>query len=135
MTVLVVGLSVVFFVFQPNAAPTGASAPAAAPSPAAATAVAAPGTPARPTDIQRAPTPGIRVEPMAPPPAAIDQVPAASVAKPKPARPVKVARTPAAPKAAIAAKPAAEGDEGEEDEPKAKPRAAAAVQDETEDDK
>jgi hypothetical protein len=73
---------------------------------------------------------------MAPPPPAIDQVPAAAVAKPRPAvRPVKVARTPGAPKAAVAAKPTGEDDDQEEELLKPKPRAtaAAAASDETED--
>src|SRR4051812_23561908 len=63
MTVLVVGLSVVFF-FQSGSAPAAASASAgpaaAAPTPAAATTATAAGPPG-------AAAPGIRIEPMAPP--------------------------------------------------------------------
>ena len=129
MTVLVVGLTVVFFVFQPSGAPTAAGA--GAPLPAAATTAIAPSSaPAAAPDVQRPPQPqGIRVERMAPPPPAIDQVPAA--AKPKAARPIKVARTPAAKPAA--AKPAAaaesEGEANEEELLKPKQRPAATAQD------
>ncbi len=133
LTVLVVGLTIVFVMGQPG----GASAPASdiVPTVIPAQAVAAPGPAARAPEAQPARAAGIRVEPMAAPPPAIEQVPAAPVvAKPKaPARPVKVARSPAAAKTkpAGAARPAAEDEEGE-DEPKAKPRAAApAADDET----
>jgi hypothetical protein len=135
MTVLVVGLTVVFFVFQPSAASTAAGA-GVAPLPAAATTTLAPTAPAAAPDVQRPQPQGIRVERMTPPPPAIDQVPAAT-AKPKaPGRPIKVARTPAAKPAgaaaAAAAKPAAvesEGEANEEELLKPKQRPAATAQD------
>ena len=134
LTVLVVGLTIVFVMGQPGAAsaPTGDIVPAIIPT-RPAQAVAAPGAAARAPEAQPARAAGIRVEPMAPP--ASEQGAAASVvAKPKaPTRPLKVARSPAAakPKPAGGSKPVAEDEEGE-DEPKAKPRAAApAADDET----
>jgi hypothetical protein len=138
MTVLVVGLSVVFFIGQTGGStPTGGIAPAIVPASAAPAAVAPAAAPA--PDVQRGQKPGIRIEPMAPPPPAIDQVPPPPpvATKPKaPVRPLKVARSPAAaPKPAVAAaKAAAESEDSAEDEPKAKPasHAAAAAQDESE---
>ena len=145
LTVLVVGLTVVFVLGQPGAAsapagdmlpaviPTSPTAPAQAPAQAA----AAPGAATRAPDPQRARAAGIHVEPMAAPPAAVDPVaPAPVVAKPKvPSRPLKVARSPAAArtKPAGASKAAADDQDGDgEDEPKGKPRAAApAADDET----
>ena len=132
MTVLVVGLTVVFFVFQPSGPSTPAGA-GATPLPAAATTTTlAPSAPAAAPDVQRPQPQGIRVERMTPPPPAIDQVPAAAV-KPK-ARPIKVARTPVAKPAggAAAAKPAAaesEGEANEEELLKPKQRPAATAQD------
>jgi len=140
LTVLVVGLTIVFVMGQPGgaSAPSGDIVPAVIPTQPA-QAAAAPGAAARAPEAQRARAGGIRVEPMAAPPPAIDQAtpaPAPVVAKPKaPARPIKVARSPAAAKTkpAGAAKSAAEDQAGDgEDEPKAKPRAAApAADDET----
>ena len=136
LTVLVVGLTIVFVMGQPGAAsaPTGDMVPAVIPTSPdrRRPRPAQPPAPRRRSVRARA---GIHVEPMAAPQAAIDQVaPAPVVAKPKaPARPLKVARSPAAArtKPAGASKAAAEDEEGE-DEPKAKPRAAApAADDET----
>ena len=137
MTVLVIGLTVVFFVFQPSVAPTEA---AAAPLPAAATTTVVPSVAEPAADAPRPPAQGIRVERMASPPPAIDQAPAAPVAKPKAPRPVKVARTPApsAKPAAAAAKPAAaeSSDEDLEEELlKPKQRPAATAQDDDSEEK
>ncbi len=113
LTVLVVGLTVVFFLGQPGTGP----APATAPQPAAAAPAAAEepaGSPGAP-EAQRTQGGGIHVEPMAPPPAAIDQVPqvpaAPAVKQKAPAHPVKIAKAPAGgskPAGVAAAKPAAE---------------------------
>ena len=138
LTVLVVGLTIVFVMGQPGvaSAPTSDMVPAVIPTPPA-QAAAAPGAASRAPEAQRARAAGIQVEPMAAPPPAIEQAAPAPVVvvKPKvPARPLKVARSPAAAKAkpAGASKPAADEEEGE-DEPKAKPRAAApAAADESE---
>jgi translation initiation factor IF-2 len=126
MTVLVVGLTVVFFVFQPSGASPGSGE--STPLPAAATTTVVPSAPAPAAEPPRPPVQGMRVQPLAPPPPAIDQMPA-----PKPrlqVRPVKVARTPAAPKQAAAAKAAAAeaSDEAVEEEllkPKQRPAATA----------
>lgn len=139
LTVLVVGLSVVFFIGQtsPAPSPAPASASPAASAPAAAAAVAPAAAPSAPA-AARAGTPGMHIEQMAPPPPAIDQVPdvpAAPVAKQKAAaHPMKIARSPAAgarpaggarPAAgaspAVAASPAAEKDDDAPEElPKVK---------------
>ena len=133
MTVLVVGLTVVFFVFQPSAAPTAPGGAAEAPLPAAATKVITPSAPAGAPEAPRPPAQGIRVERMTPPPPAIDQVPPAAARPKAPARPVKVARTPAAsakPAAAAAkAAPESEGEANEEELLKPKQRPAATAQD------
>jgi hypothetical protein len=138
MTVLVVGLTVVFFVFQPSAAPAAPGEAAAAPLPAAVTTTVVPSAPARAAEAPRPPAQGIRVERMATPPPAIDQIPAAPALKPRaPARPVKVARTPAA-KPAAAAKPApaeSEGEANEEELLKPKQRPAATAQDDDSEEK
>lgn len=139
MTVLVVGLTVVFFVFQPSAAPTPAGEAAAAPLPAAVTTTVVPSAPPRAAETPRPPVQGIRVERMATPPPAIDQVPAVPAVKPKVLRPVKVARTPApAVKPAAAAKPApaeSEGEANEEELLKPKQRPAATAQDDDSEEK
>jgi len=130
LTVLVVGLSVVFFIGQTSTSslPAAASASPAAPAAAAALPEAAPSAPA----AARAGTPSMQVEQMAPPPPAIDQVPQAPappVAKQKAAagHPIKVARSPsggakaAGASPAAAAAPAAEKDDNAEEElPKVK---------------
>jgi hypothetical protein len=139
LTVLVVGLTVVFVMGQQGvaSAPTVDAVPAVISTPPA-QAAAAPGAAPRGPEAQLARGAGIRVEPMAAPPGAIEQVvPAPVVAKPKaPVRPLKVARSPAAAKTkpAGASKPAAEDEEGE-DEPKAKPRAAAPAADDESDER
>jgi hypothetical protein len=139
MTVLVVGLTVVFFVFQSSAAPTAPGESAPAPLPAAATTTVVPSAPTQAADTPRPAVQGIRVERMAPAAPAIDQV-AAPVAKTRAAaRPVKVARTPAAkPAAAPAAKPASaesEGEANEEELLKPRQRPAATAQDEESEEK
>ena len=140
MTVLVVGLTVVFFVFQPSAAPTAPGEAAAAPLPAAVTTTVVPSAPPRAAEAPHPPAQGIRVERMATPPPAIDQIPAAPAVKPRAAaRPVKVARTPApAAKPATAAKPApaeSEGEANEEELLKPKQRPAATAQDDDSEEK
>jgi hypothetical protein len=140
MTVLVVGLTVVFFVFQPSAAPKPAGEAAAAPLPPAVTTTVVPSAPPPAAEAPRPAAQGIRVERMATPPPAIDQIPVAPAVKPKvPSRPVKVARTPApAAKAAAAAKPApaeSEGEANEEELLKPKQRPAATAQDDDSEEK
>jgi hypothetical protein len=115
LSVLVVGLSVVFFLGQNGVAPGPTPAAAAVAPGAVAPAAPAAATPA--PEAQRPPAPGIHVEPMAQPPAAIDQVPAATEVPAAPAvkqkagaHPIKVARSPvggAKPATVAAAKPAA----------------------------
>jgi hypothetical protein len=132
LTVLVIGLTVVFFVGQtaPASSPAAATVSPAAPAPAAAAEVAPEAAPSAPA-AARAGTPGMHVEQMAPPPPAIDQVPQAPappVAKQKVAaagHPIKVARSPSggakAAGAAPAAAPAADKDDDAEEElPKVK---------------
>src|SRR5262245_7144677 len=73
LTILVVGLSVVFFIGQtgpaPSPSPAAASASPAAPAPAAAAAEAPAAAPAAPAPAAaRAGAPGMHVEQMAPPP-------------------------------------------------------------------
>jgi len=144
MTVLVVGLAVVFFMGQSaSGGPAGtAPAPAAVAPPATAAAVASP--PARtsqPSDIRRARGPGIQIEPMAAPPAAIDVPAPAATPRPRaPVRPIKVARSPgASPRTAVATKAtaAAEADDTDSQEEellKPKPRAAAPAADDSDQD-
>ncbi|HXU03518.1 MAG TPA: hypothetical protein VN903_21280 [Polyangia bacterium] len=140
LTVLVVGLSIVFILGQsgavaPTGAPAGSNASTATPT---ATAAVAPSAPARAGGAQRAGAPGIQIEPMAPPPSAADHAPPPVRAKIKP---IKVAHSPAAArpagtaKATAAAAAPAESDDDSDDEPKAKPRAAAAAADDDSEEK
>src|SRR4051794_17051422 len=62
MTVLVVGLRVVFFVFQPPAPSPAAGEAASAPLPAAVTTPVVPPAPAHAADAPRPPAQGIHVE-------------------------------------------------------------------------
>jgi hypothetical protein len=137
MTVLVVGLAIVFFMNQNRAGSMAgpATPPAVVAAPAAAT--------SRTPDVQRTGGPGIKIEPMAAPPSAIDSTMARPVTHAKaPARPLKIAHSPAATsRSAVVAKApavtAAADDDRSDDEPKAKPapRAApAAAEDEAADD-
>jgi hypothetical protein len=142
MTVLAIGLSAVFLMNNQSSAPppaaTSANVPAADPTPAA----VAPGAAVHPSD-QRTRAAGIQIEPVVRPPAPPEPVePAAApvAARQKAARPLKVARSPgtAAPKSAAAgkpaaaARPAADEDDGEDEPKPAKPRAATAAQDDSE---
>ena len=141
MTVLVVGLAIVFILGQSSGPAPGSSAPGALTAPATA-AAAAPAA----ADGLRAP--GMKIEPMAAPaaPAAV-RAPAAAAAPaahPKTSgRPIKVARSPAGggrptvaakPSAGGADQPAADGDSDEEELLKPRPRAAAPADDEKSDD-
>ncbi len=132
LTVLVVGLTIVFFVGQTRAvaprAAGAASAPAEVPAATAAVAPAAPAEPPRAAEAPRARA-GIQIEPMAPPPAVIDQplAPPPAAARPRaPIKPIKMARSPAAaPKPAGTAKAPAAAPEEEKDE-EAEPKTAKA---------
>jgi hypothetical protein len=128
LSVLVVGLTVVFLMGQTGAATT-AAVPAVVPGSVSPPADATPGKAAPPApDPQRARAGAMQIEKMVAPPPAIDQIPApAPQPKPKAVRPVKVARSPGAAKP-VAARPAAAEADDEADEPRAKPapRAAAA---------
>jgi hypothetical protein len=145
MTVLVVGLAIVFIMGQSSRPAPGSSAPAGAPAQATA-AVSEPPAAAGTPGVQRARGPGIQIEPMAPGAAPAARAPAATppAARAKPAaRPFKMARSPSgSPRPTVAAKPEAGGaapsasdsDSDEEELLKPKPRAAAPADDEKSDD-
>jgi len=130
LTVLVVGLSIVFLVGQPGVAPPAAAATvhAVEPAPAAAAPQAAPPVPAAAAD-PKVTAPAMKIEPMAAPAAAV--APAAPQPKPHASsRPIKVARSPSAAKAASGSKATAgASDDSGDDEPKAKAKAAAPADD------
>jgi len=139
MTVLVVGLAIVFIVGQSSGRAPGSSAPAGATATASVTAPV--GTPAD----QRTRGPGIQIEPMAPAAAAPAARPTVTppAAHARPARPIKVARSPSgSPRPTVAAKPeaggaapaASDGDGDEEELLKPRPRATATADDEKSDD-
>jgi hypothetical protein len=128
LTVLVVGLSIVFLMGQGGSPPP----PPAAVVKTVETAVPPPARPGPGTAADPAArAPAIKIEPMAAPQQAVGEAAAhPAVAKPRPAtRPIKVARSPAsAAKPSGAAKPPADDssdDDTEDEEPKARPRAAA----------
>jgi len=133
LTVLVVGLSIVFLMGQAGPAPTPPAAAVKTVETVVAPPVGRPGPGAAADPVAHAPS--IKIEPMvapapAPPPAAGETAaPHPAAAKPRPAtRPIKVARSPAsAAKPSGATKAAAEDtdDDTEGEEPKARSRAAA----------
>jgi hypothetical protein len=129
LTVLVVGLSIVFLMGQASPAPTPPAATVKTVETIVAPPVGRPGPGAAVDPAARAPA--IKIEPMAAPPPAVGQAaPHPAAAKPRPAtRPIKVARSPAsAAKSSGATKAAADDSDGdtEDEEPKAKPRAGSA---------
>jgi pyruvate dehydrogenase E2 component (dihydrolipoamide acetyltransferase) len=141
LTVLVVGLSVVFVLGQSGAAPTPAAAATQRVETAPVPAAAAPAAPAQAAEAQKPGAPSIHIEPMAAPAAPVAPAaapaaaPASHQAKPHgAAHPIKVARSPSvASKATGASKPAADesdDDSGGDDAPKTKRKAASSDDDE-----
>jgi hypothetical protein len=134
LTVLVVGLSIVFLMGQAGPAPTPPAAAVKTVETVVAPPVGRPGPGAAADPVAHAPS--IKIEPMAAPPAAVGQTaPHPATAKPRPAtHPIKVARSPASgAKPSGATKAAADdsADDTEDEEPKARPRASS--EDEAED--
>jgi hypothetical protein len=137
LTVLVVGLTIVFVMGQSGVAPPAAAATvnAVEPAPVAPPPAGRPG-PGTPATAEKAPAPSIHIEPMAAPARAVAPAAVAAPAAPQPkpraaSRPIKMAHSPAAgSKSAAASKPAADGDDsGGDDAPKAKAKAPAADSD------
>jgi hypothetical protein len=137
LTVLVVGLSIVFLMGQagPAAAPPAATVKTVETVVAPPTGRPGPGAAVDPA----AHAPAIKIEPMVAPvqPAAVGQAAPHPAAKPRPAtRPIKVARSPASgakPSAATNAAADDSDDDTEEEAPKARPRAATSAEDEAAD--
>ena len=130
LTVLVVGLSIVFLMGQAGPAPTPPAAAVKTVETVVAPPVGRPGPGAAADPVAHAPS--IKIEPMAapaPPPAAGETAAHPAAAKTRPAtRPIKVARSPSsAAKPSSAPKAAADDsdDDTEDEEPKARSRAAA----------